>query len=115
MNIRASHLRRTAPLLAQLALFAMLFQIAAIDHHWHPDVNSVQGVEGSSAHQMHCHGGSGGCANGSGSLSSAIVVTAAPVPGPSETFAFTFDLEHESADGATIAPDINPPRAASST
>jgi hypothetical protein len=48
--------------LARLALFALLFQISAIDHHTH--VEDVVGVTGSSQHAMHCHGAVGTCVNG---------------------------------------------------
>ena len=54
--------KRTAPWLARLALFAILFQISAIDHHTH--VEDVVGVAGSSQHAMHCHGAVGTCVSG---------------------------------------------------
>lgn len=114
MKLHLLHVRRTAPLLAQLAVFAILFQVIAIDHHWHPDVNSVRGVEGSSAHQMHCHG-AGDCANGGGGgMSATTIVTPVSLPLPSENFAFKYQVEDEQADSTAVAPDLNPPRAISS-
>ena len=55
--------------IAQLALVAYLFQIAAFDH-WHVDPShDVTGLTGSQEHVIHdnhCHGGSGSCADGAG-------------------------------------------------
>ena len=59
---RRQTLRRSAPWLARLALFALLFQITAVDHHTH--VEDVTGVVGTSQHAMHCHGAAAGCASG---------------------------------------------------
>lgn len=114
MKLHVLHVRRTAPLLAQLAVFAMLFQIIAIDHHLQPEVNSVRGVEGSSAHQMHCHG-AGDCANGgAGGMSAITVVTPITLPQPAENFAFGFQVEDEQGEGRAVVPDLNPPRTSSS-
>jgi hypothetical protein len=46
---------------ARLALVVVALQIAAIDHHF--GVSDVVGIEGSSAHTMHCHGDVSGCAD----------------------------------------------------
>jgi hypothetical protein len=50
---------------ARAALLAVMLQIAAIDHHF--GVSDVVGIEGSSAHTMHCHGNTSGCADAAGS------------------------------------------------
>jgi hypothetical protein len=60
--LRRPMVKRFAPWLARLALFAILFQISAIDHHTH--VEDVVGVTGSSQHAMHCHGSVGTCVSG---------------------------------------------------
>jgi hypothetical protein len=44
-------------------LFALVFQISAFDHHWHPTSDQIYGVPGTSQHQLHCHGEAHGCAN----------------------------------------------------
>ncbi|MGE0057701.1 MAG: hypothetical protein AB7P33_01335 [Dehalococcoidia bacterium] len=55
-------MKRTTPWVARLALFVLLFQISAIDHHTH--VEDVTGIVGSSQHAMHCHGAAGSCVSG---------------------------------------------------
>ena len=74
MKARTFKVKRTAPWLARLALFALLFQITAFDHHAHP--TDVTGVLGSSNHEMHCHGSLGSCANGSGEMPAALTQVA---------------------------------------
>ena len=46
---------------ARLALLLLALQISALDHHF--GFSDVVGVEGSSAHTMHCHGAVSGCAD----------------------------------------------------
>lgn len=52
---------------AQLALVAYLFQVAAFDHWQIDPSHNVTGVEGSQTHVIHdnhCHGSGGSCADG---------------------------------------------------
>src|SRR6185436_1547426 len=65
--------------LARLALFAYAFQLTAVDH-WHRDINGVEGVEGSSAHRMHCHADLGSCAEQPGFSGSLAEIKLAPIP-----------------------------------
>jgi hypothetical protein len=60
--LRIFGVKRTAPWLARLAFFALMFQVSAIDHHTH--VEDVMGIVGSSQHAMHCHGAVGTCVSG---------------------------------------------------
>jgi hypothetical protein len=65
---------------ARLALLAYLVQIMAIDH-WHAHTVDIIGLEGSSAHVAHCHGGGGDCADGGGAATSAVSdVATIPLP-----------------------------------
>ena len=63
-------LRLLIALTERLALVVLLFQIAAVDHHF--GVSEVVGVEGSSAHTVHCHGNISGCADAAGDAAIAI-------------------------------------------
>ena len=80
MMARAFQLKRTVPWLARLALFVLLFQMSAVDHHSHP--SDITGVAASSTHQMHCHGAVGSCVSGASempaALTQAVVLPAAP-------------------------------------
>jgi hypothetical protein len=68
MTSSSSRLRLFIGITARLALVVVTAQIAALDHHF--GITDVVGVEGSSAHAVHCHGDAGGCA---GSASGAVV------------------------------------------
>ncbi len=61
MSDLTPRLRFLILLTARLALVVITFQIAALEHHF--GVSDVVGVEGSSAHSMHCHGDTSGCAD----------------------------------------------------
>lgn len=67
MSALTPRLRFLVVTTARLALVVVMLQIAALDHHF--GVSDVVGVEGSSAHSMHCHGDASGCADaGSGAV-----------------------------------------------
>jgi hypothetical protein len=55
---------------SRLTLVVLTLQIAAIDHHL--GVSDVVGIEGSSAHTMHCHGNVSGCVDAAGDAAIAI-------------------------------------------
>jgi Fe-S cluster biogenesis protein NfuA len=57
-------------LMARVAVVAIALQVAALDHHF--GITDVVGVEGSSAHTMHCHGASSGCASAASSAVMAV-------------------------------------------
>jgi hypothetical protein len=64
---------------ARVALLVIAFQIAALDHHF--GISNVVGVEGSSAHTLHCHGETSGCADAaSGAVASIHNAFALPRP-----------------------------------
>lgn len=106
---RALAVRRITPWLARLALFVLLFQISAIDHHTHSHINEVTGVVGSSAHEMHCHGALGTCAS-SGSDMPAVMTQPWLLPAqPSLAVLGTSDAVRLPAD-AEIAVPSQPPR-----
>ena len=94
---------------ARLAFLAYLLQLSAVDH-WHSHFSDVVGVEGSSAHVMHCHG-AGDCAS-MGGAEFALSAQPATLPVPS-----THSLRFESAaqdmpEAAFISPPSEPPQAA---
>jgi hypothetical protein len=70
---------------ARIVLFALIVQLAAIDH-WQPDVASVVGIEGSQAHTQHCHGASSSCADSA--TITALIVSAGAEPLPPAVLAF---------------------------
>ena len=65
-------------LAARIALLALALQISALDHHL--GIAGVVGIEGTSAHTMHCHGDTAGCADaGSGAIASVDVASVLPL------------------------------------
>jgi hypothetical protein len=92
---------------ARLALFALVFQLAAVDH-WHPAPNDVAGVEGTSQHVLHCHG-AGDCSDSGHALSAAPAAIASITVPPL--------LRAEAADVSLVLPQAvlaaadQPPRA----
>jgi len=104
---RALRIRRTAPWLARLALFALLFQISAVDHHTHP--SDITGVVGSSSHEMHCHGAVGSCANGGGEMPT---LTSAPALLPLAPASVAFAVASDVATPADVELPVGsePPR-----
>lgn len=59
MRYKSLMLRGAVPWLAQLAVFALVFQISALDHHFQPAAHlpDLVGIHGSSEHAVHCRGG----------------------------------------------------------
>jgi hypothetical protein len=55
---------------ARIALVVISLQIAALDHHF--EIADVVGVEGTSAHTLHCHDDLARCADGGSSAVMAI-------------------------------------------
>jgi hypothetical protein len=98
------------PLLARLALFALMFQIFAIDHHAHSGVEDVYGVPGTSQHALHCHGNAQGCVNGGMDMPMTVAAAAiVPVPDLSAFFAPAAGDSLAPIDAA-IPPESKPPR-----
>ena len=94
---------------AQLALVAYLFQVAAIDH-WRVDASHVRGVEGTAHHVAHCHGVSA-CAEHGGSGTTAVLpVALVPMP-PPPVLEQTASKQITPADTFIATPHL-PPRAA---
>ena len=106
-TVRALRIKHTAPWLARLALFALLFQMSAIDHHSHPA--DVTGIAGTSSHEMHCHGALGSCANGGGEMPAA---TAQPpeMPSAPPVLQFAIALDVAAPASLTLSPENQPPR-----
>ena len=74
--------RRFLYVMSHVAVLVFVLQIIAIDH-WHADPANVEGVIGSSAHVMHCHGDSAGCADGGATaLATDVAPEAVVVPPP---------------------------------
>ena len=92
---------------ARLALVAFMMQIAAVGH-WHSDLGGVAGVEGSSIHIDHCHGG-GDCSSGAGA--SVAINTAPPhLPLPSTITTFAKESGDRSPTSAFIETVSEPPQ-----
>ena len=110
MRLRASKIRKTAPWLARLAVFALLFQISAVDHQWNPESATIEGEVGTANHTMHCHGAVSGCANGGSDVPSALHV---PTVLPSETLPLLLASVEDlmAPAGAIIDVEKQPPRA----
>ena len=96
---------------AQLALVAYLFQIAAFDHWQIDPSHDVTGVEGSQAHVIHdnhCHGGGSSCADGA--AASAYVKFAEAVSLPVQPALRGLDLPAESpAFTSNVFETLTPP------
>ena len=92
-----------------MALFALLFQISAVDHHWHPDSASIEGQVGTSNHTLHCHGAVSGCANGGAEMPSAL---RSPTELPSGTLPVLLSSLEDAAQPAEtfVAVNTEPPR-----
>jgi hypothetical protein len=94
--------------LARLALFAYAFQLTAVDH-WHKDINTVEGVQGSSEHRYHCHADPSGCAEQPALSGSLAEVKLAPIP-PSGAFQTAVIASLPAPSAAFIASADDPPR-----
>ena len=64
---------------ARLVLFAIVFQLVAVDH-WHGSITEIEGVENSQAHVLHCHGDNAGCADSASMLAILPGFTLTPTP-----------------------------------
>ena len=107
MTARTLKLKRTAPWLARLALFALLFQISAVDHQMSPA--DVVGVVGAADHHMHCHGAVGSCANGGAEMPAAFTQLAMLPTVPALMLVFALADIDPPADAA-LAIGSEPPR-----
>jgi hypothetical protein len=92
--------------LARLAVFALIFQIAALGH-WGGDKLSP---EEQARHARHCHGESAAC---SGGLSSAVaeLVPVASLPRASLARVVPADLTVSVLEDTVLVPADEPPRA----
>ena len=94
---------------ARLALLAFVFQTTAIDH-WHRDASLLEGVVGTQLHALHCHVGSGSCADSAGMVGSLTQASLTPIPPPPLTSAAPA-VEPSAPDSPLTLTD-EPPRAA---
>ena len=102
--------RRLFLWLARLAVVVYVAQIAAFDH-WQSDATRIFGVEGSSAHVLHCHGDASGCADGATGLVGTLTEAAlTPLP-PAAVPAALLDARSSPAQPFLPVAD-EPPRAA---
>jgi hypothetical protein len=102
--------------IAQLALVAYLFQIAAFDH-WQVDPShDVTGVTGSQEHVIHdnhCHGSAGSCADGAGgSMAYVKFAEVVALPEPPTLVAVATTTESPTLTGNGFETLTPPPRAA---
>ena len=102
--------------IAQLALMAYLFQVAAFDH-WQVDpAHGVTGVSGSQEHvihENHCHGASGSCADGGGGAGAYVkFAEVATLPLPSFRPAQELATMSPSLAGTVLETLSPPPQAA---
>jgi hypothetical protein len=107
MTARTLKLKRTAPWLARLALFALFFQISAVDHQMSPA--DAVGVVGTSDHHMHCHGAVGSCAN-SGAEMPAAFTQSATLPLIPAFVLFVALADIDAPADAELAVGSKPPR-----
>jgi hypothetical protein len=101
--------RRYLLVVAQLVLAAYMFQIAAIDH-WHEDPTHVVGVEGSSAHVLHCHGESSHCSDSSGGFAVFVKAEIVSLPSPPSARATALGRDILFPSETFIATPSEPPR-----
>ncbi|HWC31207.1 MAG TPA: hypothetical protein VG845_14090 [Dehalococcoidia bacterium] len=106
MNALPLRLRTLVGITARIALVVMTLQIVAFDHHF--SVKDVVGVEGSSAHTMHCHGDTAGCAD---AASGAVLAVEDAFALPRETTR-PLELVSNSSKPPTVSadPDVRPPQ-----
>jgi hypothetical protein len=87
---------------ARLAVMVIAVQLAALDHHF--SVQDVVGVEGSSAHALHCHGDTQGCA---GDASGAVMAVEGYFVLPRQVLA-PVAIPAEALRGTATAPSVEP-------
>jgi hypothetical protein len=102
--------------IAQLALVAYLFQVAAFDH-WQVDPShDVSGVAGSQEHVIHdnhCHGSGGSCADGAGGGSAYVkFAEAVTLPEPPSLAGHAVTTDAPALTGSTFETLTPPPQAA---
>jgi hypothetical protein len=100
---------RLVRLCARLVLLAIVFQLFAVDH-WQHDPAEVVGLEGSSAHALHCHGGSD-CAGGAGVLFAAPPVHLQLLPSLAAARAGAVQLSEQEPRSQFFSPSHPPPQA----
>jgi hypothetical protein len=105
---RALRVKNQAPWIARLALFALLFQISALDHHTH-NIEDLTGLIGSSQHAMHCHGAVGTCVSGAVELPT-ILTQPTPLPSTPSLMLLATVGDYEIPADAFVAPGTEPPR-----
>ena len=93
---------------ARLAFLAYLFQLMAIDH-WHVHPADIVGIEGTSAHVAHCHGG-GDCSD-SGALAGPAVTEQATLPLSPPTLPLEMIDDAGRPTAVFIETPYHPPRA----
>jgi hypothetical protein len=97
---------RWARWLAALTLFALAFQLSALDH-WRPGLSSGDEVV---YHATHCHGNPAGCA-GDQQLVAIALEPAAALRGAPVAFAALFALSDSPPEGAALTEPGEPPQA----
>jgi len=102
--------RRFLYVMSHVAVLVYVLQLVAIDH-WQADLANVEGVVGSSAHVMHCHGDTAGCADGGATaLATNMAPEAVVVPPPAVREAS--HSPYLAASETFISIPSQPPRAA---
>ena len=102
--------------IAQLALVAYLFQIAAFDH-WRVDpshdVTGVTGTQNHVIHDNHCHGGTGSCADGAGgSMAYVKFAEVVTLPQPPSLVGHSVTTNSPTLVGSTFETPTPPPQTA---
>lgn len=105
----ARRLDRLVRSCARLVLLAIVFQLFAVDH-WQHDPSEVIGLEGSSAHALHCHGGSD-CASGAGVILAAPPLDPRLLPPLPEARARAVPLSQQEPRSQFISHNDPPPQA----
>ncbi len=106
--LRLLRVKQTTPWVARLALFVLVFQISAIDHHTH--IEDVTGIIGSSQHAMHCHGAVGSCVSGA-TEQPAILTQSDLLPGHPTLALEAAIVDYEIPADVALAPGAEPPQA----
>lgn len=99
---QAVTLRKSAPWLARLAFFVLLFQMTAVDHQLGTSDDTAD-------HQQHCHGLVSGCANTGGDLPTVVTRYSFTPSAPSLILSDAIADVAIPAD-ADLAPGKKPPR-----
>ena|SRR6187431_560359 len=101
--------------IAQLALVAYLFQVAAFDH-WRVDPShDITGVFGSQEHVIHdnhCHGGGGSCADAGGGSAYVKFAEVVTLPEPPTLSVHAVSTNAPALTGSLFETLTPPPRTA---